>query len=203
MRDKSAATIALRKGDALVVVDVQRDFLPHGRLPVARGDEVVEPLNRYLKLFEQKGLPVYATRDWHPANHCSFRTRGGRWPVHCVAHSPGAEFAAGLQLTPNTLVVSKAIEQNREAYSGFETSGTGLAAALREREVTRLFVGGLATDYCVYHTVMDALSLGFQVCLLEDAIRAVEVNTGDGAAATRDMRERGALVVTLEQIADA
>jgi nicotinamidase/pyrazinamidase len=203
MRDSPAARNVLRKSDALIVVDVQIDFLPSGSLPVIRGQEVVEPLNRYLHLFGRKQLPVIATRDWHPDNHCSFQKHGGPWPVHCVIGSPGARFAPDLQLPPDTFIISKGTDRNQEAYSGFQASGTDLAVMLRSLGVIRLFIGGLATDYCVRYTALDALSAGFDVCLLQDAIRAVEVKPGDGAAAIHEMCKRGAVLITLEQLADA
>jgi nicotinamidase/pyrazinamidase len=196
-------SVAPRSGDALIVVDVQRDFLPGGSLAVAHGDEVVAPLNHYMRIFERKGLPVFATRDWHPTDHCSFRERGGRWPVHCVVDTPGAEFAPGLELPTYTRIVSKDTEPDQETYSGFQAMETDLAGRLRELGVSRLFIGGIATDYCVLFTVLDALAAGFEVCLLEDAIRPVEVVAGDGEAAIREMQARGAEPVALEQLADA
>src|SRR5574340_133567 len=145
-------------GDALLVVDAQNDFLPGGSLAVPGGDEVLPPLNRYLGIFTARNLPVFATRDWHPARHCSFRAQGGSWPPHCVAGTRGAEFAAALRLPPSAEIVSKATSAEQDAYSGFH--GTGLDALLRAADIRRLFVGGLATDYCVLNTVRDALKLG-------------------------------------------
>lgn len=200
-RDNNSLTP--RKGDALIVVDVQRDFLPGGSLAVPRGDEVVAPLNRCLRIFEKRRLPVFATRDWHPADHCSFRRQGGRWPDHCVVGTPGAEFAPGLEFPPDTRIVSKDTESEQETYSGFQATETNLAGRLRELGVTRLFIGGIATDYCVLFTVLDALAAGFDVCLLVDAIRPVEVVAGDGEAAVREMQARGAVPVVVEQLADA
>ncbi len=188
--------LTLQPGDALLVVDIQYDFLPAGSLGVARGDEVIEPLNRYIRLFAGRDLPVVATRDWHPADHCSFEAHGGTWPPHCVAGTRGAQFAATLQLPPGALVVSKATERDREAYSAF--SGTGLASALRERGVRRVFVGGLATDYCVVNTARDAIDAGFSVVVLVDAIRAVDVQPGDGERAIADMSARGAVLAALQ-----
>src|SRR5262245_8433228 len=180
----------LRAGDALVVVDVQRDFLPGGSLAVPRGAEVVPVLNRYIEDFVRAGLPVFATRDWHPADHRSFRTRGGPWPPHCVQGSDGARYAPGLALPDSAEIVSKDVEPEQDTYSGFQ--GGDLDARLRAAGVRRVFVGGLATDYCVLHTVTDALARGYEVVLLRDAIRPVEVAPGDGARAEAEMLRRGA-----------
>ena len=187
----------VRQGDALLIVDVQNDFLPGGSLAVPRGDEVVPVLNRYLRAFQN--LPVYATRDWHPERHCSFRAQGGIWPPHCVAGTRGAEFAAALQLPPSAAIVSKAATAEQDAYSGFQ--GTGLDAQLRAANIRRLFIGGLATDYCVLNTVRDALKLGYEVFLLADAIRAVDVQPGDGQRAEQEMTKLGAQRITVEGIA--
>jgi nicotinamidase/pyrazinamidase len=189
------AGVSLTEGDALIVVDVQNDFLPGGRLPVPHGDEVIAPLNRYLAAFHARGLPIYATRDWHPEDHCSFTAQGGQWPPHCVAASPGAAFAPALALPPETTVISKATTARQEAYSGFQ--GTDLAARLSDQNVRRVFVGGLATDYCVLNTARDAIRTGFQVCLLQDAIRAVNVRPDDGARAEAEMRGLGARPIAL------
>lgn len=176
--------------DALVIVDVQNDFLPGGNLAVAGGDEVIQVLNRYIELFSRRSLPIYATRDWHPSDHCSFKPQGGIWPPHCIAGSAGAKFPATLHLPYATTIVSKATTPEKDAYSGFE--GTGLAEQLRSRGIEQLFVGGLATDYCVLNTVIDALSHGFKVMLLQDAIRAVNLQPGDDRAAIDVMIEHGA-----------
>lgn len=180
----------LQRGDALVVIDVQNDFLPGGALGVRDGDQVVPVLNEYLRRFERQRLPVYATRDWHPPTHCSFRSSGGPWPAHCVAGTAGARFAPQLALPVTARIVSKGTRPDEEAYSGF--AGTDLADALRAAGARRLFVGGLATDYCVLHTVKDALALGYAVVLLADAIRAVDVAPGDGDTAIAEMVALGA-----------
>ncbi|HEY5718854.1 MAG TPA: nicotinamidase [Gammaproteobacteria bacterium] len=199
MPDPGSTTIELLPGDALLVVDVQNDFLPGGALAVAGGDAVIPALNRYIELFGARSLPVYATRDWHPADHCSFRAQGGTWPPHCVQGTHGAEFAPGLRLPAAGRHVAKAIGAGADSYSGFD--GTGLAEELHAAGCLRLFVGGLATDYCVLHTVLDGLRAGFQVCLLTDAVRAVELQPGDGDAALERMRAAGAVPVHLEQLA--
>lgn len=176
--------------DALIIVDVQNDFLPGGSLAVSEGDAVIEPLNRLAGAFSTAGLPVVATRDWHPADHISFRDRGGPWPPHCVQGTSGAEFHDGLRVPEGALVVSKADTPDKDAYSGFQD--TGLDRHLRGRGVGRVFVGGLATDYCVLNTVLDARSLGYDVVVLTDAIAAVNVESGDGEAALNRMAEAGA-----------
>lgn len=190
--------LVLRTGDALLIVDVQTDFLPGGSLAVPQGDEVVAVLNGYLAAFRQAGLPVVATRDWHPSAHCSFQPQGGPWPAHCVAGSPGAGFAPQLQLPSDVVILSKATDPQRDAYSGFD--GTALHDWLRQAGVKRLFVGGLATDYCVLSTVRDALRYGYQVVLLRDAIRAVDVHAGDGERAIAEMLQQGAVSARLAHI---
>jgi nicotinamidase/pyrazinamidase len=185
----------LQPGDALLIVDVQNDFLRGGSLAVPHGNQVVPVLNRYIGTFVAQGLPVYATRDWHPERHCSFHAQGGPWPPHCVAHTRGAEFAEALLLPPAVSVISKATSADRDAYSGFDD--TDLDTRLRAAGVRRLFVGGLATDYCVLNTVRDALQRGYDVMLLSDAIRPVEVRPGDGERAEADMAQRGARRITL------
>ncbi len=191
----------LQKGDALIAVDVQRDFLPGGSLAVTDGNEVVPVLNDYISLFRQAGLPVVATRDWHPGDHCSFQAQGGIWPPHCVQDSDGAAFADALELSDDVFVVSKGTRRDSEAYSGFDN--TDLEARLRQRGVERLFIGGLATDYCVLATVTDGLKAGFDVVLLRDAIRAVGVQPTDEAEALAAMREAGAQSIEFAALDDA
>ena len=190
--------LALRPGDALIVVDVQNDFLPGGSLAVPDGDAVIAPANRCAALFAQRASPVFATRDWHPGDHCSFQARGGPWPTHCVAGSRGAQFAAGLALPDTVVVVSKATDPDRDAYSGFQE--TGLERQLRAKGVKRVFVAGLATDYCVLATVKDALAAGFEAVVLVDAVRAVNVTPGDGERAIGEMRALGAAVARSEDV---
>ena len=188
------SAIVLGGGDALLIVDPQVDFLPGGSLGVPQGDAVLAPINRLIDLYRTHGLPVYVSRDWHPALHCSFADQGGPWPVHCVAGSNGARFAPGLQLD-DAIVVSKATTVDVDAYSAF--NGTGLADTLRERGIRRLVVCGLATDYCVLNTVLDGLAAGFEVLLATEAIRAVNVNADDGDRALVRMLDGGAMPVQL------
>lgn len=182
-----------RSGDALLIVDVQNDFLPGGSLAVPGGDAVIAPLNGWIARFRAARLPVLATRDWHPADHCSFGAQGGAWPPHCVADTAGARFAAALDLAADAIVISKATTREVEAYSGF--AGTDLHARLQAFGVRRLLVGGLATDYCVLNTVQDALRIGYAVTLLVDCIRAVNAKPEDGARALAAMCSAGAVPV--------
>jgi nicotinamidase/pyrazinamidase len=193
-----ASSMSLAADDALLIADIQHDFLPGGALGVAGGDEIIPVLRRYITRFESHGLPIIATRDWHPPNHCSFQERGGIWPVHCVAGSPGAEPPAGVHLPPKTLIIHKATTPDKEAYSAFE--GTRLDAELRSAGIRRLFVGGLATDYCVLNTVKDAIRLGYTAVLLVDGIRAVNVHRNDGQAAEEDMIRLGAVPLRFENL---
>lgn len=188
-------SVRLQAGDALLVVDLQRDFLPGGALGVAGGEHVVTAMNDYLARFGQRQLPVFATRDWHPPEHCSFTAQGGPWPPHCVAGTRGAAFPDELRLPAQAVIVSKATTASRDAYSGF--AATELQSLLRAARVTRLFVGGLATDYCVLQTVKDARRLGFEVLVLRDAIAAVEARAGDGARAIAEMSAAGAALIDL------
>lgn len=197
---QNPSSIELHSQDALLIVDMQNDFLPGGSLAVPNGDKVVPVLNRYITEFVHNDLPVFATRDWHPANHCSFRAQGGIWPLHCVAGTKGAEFATLLALPENTIIVSKAKQCESDAYSGFE--GTNLEKLLRQRDINRLFIGGLATDYCVVNTVKDAIKNHFKVILLKDAIKAVEVNAGDGDKAIGEMLQLGAISISFDALVE-
>lgn len=188
----------LAAGDALIVVDVQNNFLPGGSLAVPGGDEVIPALNRYIALFNNRGLPVFATRDWHPPDHCSFLPQGGMWPPHCIAGTAGAAFPSTLALPLGAHIISKADTRVKDAYSGFE--GTPLNALLQSSTVRRVFVGGLATDYCVLNTVKDALRYGYATFVTEDAMRAVNIKPGDGAHALEEMLRLGAVAIRFEEI---
>ncbi len=185
-----SAQISVHDGDALLVVDVQNDFLGGGSLAVSGGEQAIPPLSRCIDIFLQHGQPIYATRDWHPAHHCSFREHGGSWPAHCVAGTAGADFAPGLGLTAFSMFVSKATAPDKDVHSGFE--GTPLHGQLMMYGVKRLFIGGLSIDDCVFNTVRDALKLGYQVFLLSDAVRAVDANAGNDDRAIAAMISLGA-----------
>jgi nicotinamidase/pyrazinamidase len=191
-------TCAVNERDALLIVDVQNDFLPGGSLGVPRGDGVIAPLNRAIALFTARARPVFASRDWHPARHCSFREQGGPWPPHCVVGTPGADFAPGLALPASAVMVFKATRADEESYSVF--GGTGFEGMLRAASARRIVVGGLATDYCVLATTRDARLLGFAVVVLSDAVRAVDVQPGDGTRALEEMARLGATFATTDEL---
>ena len=175
--------------NALIIVDVQNDFCPGGALAVPDGDAVVPVINGLMNRFPL----VVATQDWHPANHCSFVEQGGIWAPHCVADTNGAELHPDLRIEGIHLRVRKATTTESDAYSGFQ--GTDLAEQLRARAVTEVTVVGLATDYCVKATALDAIAEGFKVSVFADACRAVNVNRGDGDRALNEMRTAGITVV--------
>lgn len=182
----------LRASDALLIVDVQRDFCPGGALAVPDGDAVVPVLNQWIDAARDAGAAVFASRDWHPPDHVSFQEKGGPWPSHCVAETPGASFHPDLALPESATVIDKGTDAGHEAYSAFE--GTELAAQLRAASIERLWVGGLALDYCVRASVLDARRIaGLPVHLILSATRAVEVQPGDGSRSLDDMRAAGAV----------
>jgi nicotinamidase/pyrazinamidase len=182
--------------DALLIIDFQNDFCPGGALAVEGGDEIAKPIRR---LVESGAFgTVVATRDWHPADHSSFDREGGPWPVHCVQGTPGAELHESLGDVRLEAVVDVGRERDDQGYSGFEKSD--LAQILRRQGVERVFVCGLATDYCVRASTIDACEEGFETTLVEDAVRAVDVEPGDGERAIAEMREAGARVVSSEEI---
>ena len=190
--------ITLLPGDALLVVDMQNDFLPGGSLAVPESAAIVPRVNSAIKRFLLKGLPVFASRDYHPENHCSFVVSGGQWPPHCVAGTWGAEFHPDLQLPESAIVISKATDAAREAYSALDS--TPLATMLETMTVERLFVCGLATDYCVLFTTRDLLAAGYQVALITDCMRAVDVQAGDGDRALQSLIGLGAITTTTDEL---
>ena len=187
------------KKRALIVVDVQNDFCPGGALAVVQGDEVVAPLNRLIDEFLDNGLPVFKTRDWHPPTTKHFQAYGGTWPVHCVQNTRGAEFHPQLRDDPRIHIISKGLGDT-DCYSGFDE--TDLAEQLHQAKVDEVLVGGLATDYCVKNTVLDAIKNGFDVIVLADAIRPVDLQPGDGERAIEEMHRAGAEVVSSQSMSD-
>ncbi len=191
--------VKLSPKDALIVVDMQKDFMPGGALPVPEGDKIIPRLNQYTKLFNSLGLPVFFTRDWHPPDHISFKEQGGVWPPHCVQNTEGALFHKDLFIPQdNRFIISKGTSKDFDAYSGFQ--GTVLDSLLRERGIRRVFVGGVATDYCVKNTVLGAINLGYEAFLLLDGIKGVDVNPGDSERAIEEMLRAGTVGISIEDV---
>lgn len=182
---------------ALLVVDVQNDFCPGGSLAVRRADDVVPKLNKVIEAFHKAGLPIFYSRDWHPRNHMSFKDQGGIWPSHCVKGTSGARFHPNLEITRGARIISKATTQDFEAYSAFQ--GTNLEKQLKSLGVDDVVLGGLTTDYCVKESSIDGLKAGFRVAVLKDCIKGVELKKGDSAAALKEVRKRGATLLTSDQ----
>lgn len=191
--------VTLTASDALLVADIQNDFLPGGALGIVGGDTIIPILLTYIRRFQTRQLPIFLTRDWHPPNHCSFRDQGGRWSAHCIAGTPGSLPPPTFETPASAVIVYKAIDPDQEAYSAFQH--TALNRHLRALGICRLFIGGLATDYCVLNTVKDAVALGYDVYLLMDGIKAVNVRPDDGRLAEQEMIRLGAAPVQLETLA--
>lgn len=190
----------MTKKTVLLLVDVQNDFCPGGTLAVPEGDRIIPPLNALIRRCREKSIPIIATRDWHPPDHCSFKKNGGPWPEHCVQGTPGAAFHPGLVLDlSHDTIISKAVQRERDAYSGFED--TDLRELLRKEAAQILYIGGLATDYCVKATALDALKEGFQAFVVTDGIRGVEVQLGDTQRALEAMQKAGAVLISSEEAA--
>lgn len=195
--------VFIRPGDALSVTDVQNDFLPGGALGVPDGDGIIPSLNRIIALFLKDSLPVFFTRDWHPPDHCSFQSQGGPWPPHCVRDTPGADFSSELSIPASAVIISKGTQKDSEQYSTFygrDAAGHRQSDLMKKIGVRRIFIAGLATDYCVLNSVKDALAEGYEVYVIADAVCAVNIHPGDGRRAVEEMVRGGAKMVTTERI---
>jgi nicotinamidase/pyrazinamidase len=193
----------MERGSALLIVDVQNDFCPGGALGVPDGDRVVEPLSRVAERLSEAGVPVFASRDWHPAVTRHFREYGGTWPPHCVQGSRGADFHPGLRLPADTMVISKGIDPDRDSYSAFEgvrEDGATLASCLAALDVGHIYIGGLATDYCVRSSALDAVRAGLRVTVLTDCVAGVDLKPGDSALALEEMVRAGVRLATVDAI---
>ncbi len=187
--------LMLTRRDALIVVDMQKDFIT-GSLAVKGAQKIIEPVNRYIELFSSAGCPLFFTRDWHPENHISFRENGGTWPKHCVQNTEGARFHEDLRIPKDNLfIISKGTDPGFDAYSGFQ--GTDLHQLLQERGIRRIFVCGIATDYCVKHTALGGINLGYQTFILLDAVKGVDLEPGDSERALEELYETGAVGIEL------
>ena len=187
----SHLTDQLRATDALLIVDVQPDFCPSGALPIADGDKVIPVINEWIEAATAAGIPIYASRDWHPAHHLSFATQGGPWPAHCVQDTPGAAMHPELRLPASAFVITKGSRLDVDQYSAFDE--TGAARHMREHDVTRVWVAGLALDVCVKATVLDGRQQRFEVNVILDGCRPVTAEGGEKAIA--EMVAAGAVMI--------
>ena len=184
----------VKTNDCLMIVDLQNDFCPGGALAVKEGDRIVESINRIMKRFPL----VVSTQDWHPKDHCSFKDQGGPWPPHCVQGTKGAALYPKLKASGIHLKIRKGQFQDRDAYSGFEE--TNLDQELKNHKIHRVFMVGLATDYCVKHTSLDALHNGYKTVVLTDCVRAVNVDPHDGEQALEEIQKAGGVLATVSDL---
>ncbi len=190
-------------GAALLIVDVQKDFCPGGALEVAGGDAIIPLINRYIEMFGKRGYQIIASRDWHPPMTRHFREYGGIWPAHCIAGTSGAMFHGGLRLPPHCRIFSKGMDPERDDYSALsaqDEKGLPLADFLRNAGIGRLYIGGLATDYCVRQTALDGLKMGLAVTLLTDAVAGVDLHPGDSSRALAELAATGAVLAKIDEI---
>jgi len=187
----------------LLVVDVQNDFCPKGALAVPEGDSIIPAINRYIRIFQKRGLPVLFTRDWHPLKTGHFKDFGGIWPRHCIQNTRGAAFCAGLRLSRKPILLYKGMEPDKDSYSAFhaeDQAGSSLFKILRRIGAEEIYIAGLATDYCVKFSTFDAIKKGFKVKVLTDAVKGVNLKPDDSKDALRKMKQAGAGFVTIKSI---
>lgn len=188
---------------ALLIVDVQNDFCPGGALAVPEGDKIVSTINKYIRIFAKKKLPIFATRDWHPVRTKHFKDFGGLWPVHCIQNTKGAAFHPDLKLPKEAILLYKGMDPEEDCYSSFsaqDLSGQPLFKLLKRMGITEIYIAGLATDYCVKYTAIDALKHGFKVKILLDAVKGVNLKTNDSTEAIKKITKMGAKKITLKNM---
>jgi nicotinamidase/pyrazinamidase len=188
----------MKEKRALLIVDLQNDFCPGGALGVPGADKIVPTINKYIRIFSKKKLPIFASADWHPIKTGHFKDFGGRWPVHCIHNSKGAQFHPKLKLPKEAIILYKGMDPQRESYSVFQAEdkdGRRFPNLLKVLGIEELYIGGLATDYCVKFSAKDALKNGFKVRLLLDAIKGVDLKSGDSESAIKELVRLGAKMV--------
>jgi len=188
---------------ALLIVDVQNDFCPGGSLGVPQGDKIIPAINKYIKVFSSKKLPIFATRDWHPVRTKHFKDFGGIWPVHCIQNTTGAAFHTKLKLPKEAIFLYKGMDPEKDSYSAFqaeELNGMGFLHLLKLLKVNELYICGLATDYCVRFSALDALEHGVKVKVLIDAIKGVDLKKGDSQKAIKEIMRKGAKTIIFKKI---
>lgn len=179
---------------ALVVVDIQNDFCPGGALSVPHGDEIIPALNKYIEIFSKDKFPVFLTRDWHPVKTSHFSEFGGTWPEHCVQNTEGARFHPQLKIPKGAIIISKGMDPSEDSYSAFQARDAkdrSLPDLLKKYGSEEIYIGGLATDYCVRYTSIDAIKAGFKVVLLRDAMKGIDLKPGDSDEAIKQVISMG------------
>jgi nicotinamidase/pyrazinamidase len=193
----------MKSKNALLIVDVQLDFCPGGALPIPEGDKLIPILNKYIKFFSRQKLPIFASRDWHSKHTKHFKQFGGNWPEHCVQNTQGAQFHPVLRLPKDTIILSKGMDPDEDSYSAFQavdSQRNEFSTLLQKLGVTSLFIGGLATDYCVKWSVLDALKFGYKVTILRDAVKGVNIKPNDSEVSIEEMLNLGAQKTTFEKL---
>jgi len=188
---------------ALLIVDMQNDFFPGGALGIKDGDKIIPAINKYIKIFSEKKLPIFSSRDWHPKKTTHFKEFGGIWPRHCIQNSKGAEFHPKLKLPKEAILLYKGMDPEKESYSVFQArdqNGMSFLNLLKILGVEEIYIGGLATDYCVKFSALDALKERFKVKLLVDAIKGVNLKSEDSESAIREMAGSGVKKITLRSL---
>jgi len=191
MAETTEGVKTIGAGDALLVIDVQVDFCPGGALAIEGGDEIIPVLNRWIAEADGAGVPIFATRDWHPPDHVSFESRGGQWPAHCVKGTAGASLHPDLRLPDHAAVLEKGSAPDQDQYSAFD--GTGLGERLESLNIRRIWIGGLALDVCVRASALDAARLGFETHVILDATRAIDVPGAESVI--HELEQAGAVIV--------
>ena len=194
----------IRLKKALLIVDLQNDFCPGGALGVPEGDKIIPRINQYVKYFTKKKLPIFLSRDWHPVRTMHFKDFGGVWPVHCLQNTKGSDFHLKFKVPKNAIFLYKGMDPEKDSYSVFQAEdekGMGFAKLLGLMKITELYIGGLATDYCVKFTAFDALKQGYKVKVLIDAVKGVDLKSGDSQKAISQIVKKGAKKITLADLA--
>lgn len=188
---------------ALLVVDMQNDFCPGGALGIPQADRIIPAVNRYMRSFARKKLVVFVSRDWHPVRTSHFKDFGGIWPAHCIQNTSGSDFCPGIKIPKGAVFLYKGMDPHKDSYSVFhaeDDAGTGFLKILNIYGIKELYIAGLATDYCVKFTTLDALKNGFKVRILEDAVKGVDLKPGDSQKALKQMLKQGAKTITSKQL---
>jgi len=188
---------------ALLIVDLQNDFCPGGALAIPEGDKIIPNINKYIRIFTKAQLPIFASRDWHPVRTKHFKDFGGAWPVHCIQNTRGAAFHLKLKLPKEAILLYKGMDPEKDSYSVFQAeddSGLIFLNLLKIRGIKEIYICGLATDYCVKSSALDALKFGFKVKLLVDGIKGVDLKEGDSQRAIAEMIKKGAKKITLKNL---